>query len=197
MSDQIIVTSLTGSIVEALQAPDTIVLTADAAGNLLVINDANDVAILQVESPSTLMIEPEVVPRVEVLTAGTQGPAGRDGAAGDVAVMPASGSISGHRVMAPTGDGRVRYASCDNPADANAVLGISLGAAADGDNVTVQQGGVITEPSWAWVPNLPIFCGLNGLLTQEPPTAGFAVIVAIATTVTSAAVGIKQPIIIS
>lgn len=111
--------------------------------------------------------------------------------------LPAAGPISGHRALAATGDGHVRYASSAVLTDAHAVLGISLNAAADGAMVSIQHGGQIVEPSWNWTPQQPIFCGENGVLTQTAPTAGFVLIIATALSPTAIAVGIKQPIVIT
>lgn len=109
----------------------------------------------------------------------------------------ADGAIGGHRVMSPTTGGRVGYASSSNVADANTVLGISRGAALDGAILQVQNGGLMTESSWSWTVDQPIFCGVNGVLTQTAPTVGFQLIVGVATSATSMAIGIRQPILVA
>lgn len=109
---------------------------------------------------------------------------------------PANGAISGHRVMRCTSSGKVSYADSGTPSHAHSVIGISTNAAADNETVNVQFSGEVTEPSWNWTPNLPVFNGANGYLTQTPPTTGYSLIVGFALTSTKIVVGIKQPIFI-
>jgi hypothetical protein len=110
--------------------------------------------------------------------------------------LPCVVATSGHRAMCGTGDGHVRYASSADVADANAVIGISLHAADAGAMVSIQYAGTLVEPTWNWLPQLPIFCGVAGVLTQTPPAAGFCLILGVATAPTAIAVSIKQPVII-
>ncbi len=107
----------------------------------------------------------------------------------------AADNLSGHRVICSNGVGLARYASNDAPADAHAALGISTNAAVAGAPVTIQYAGKLVEPGWTWTPNMPVFCGVDGVLTQEAPTTGFVLIVGVATAATALVVGIKQPII--
>lgn len=103
--------------------------------------------------------------------------------------------VSGHRVM-KIAIGGVTYASSDQTQDANLVLGITMGAGMAGQKVNVQLNGEMTEPSWNWVPGDPIFCSINGILTQTIPTSGFAIIVAEAILPQTVIVTIKSPIIV-
>lgn len=103
--------------------------------------------------------------------------------------------VSGHRVM-KIDIGGVTYASSNNINDANLVLGITINAGSAGSKVNVQLFGEMTEPSWNWIPGDPIFCGLNGLLTQTAPTSGFAIIVAEAILPQTVIVTLKSPIIV-
>jgi hypothetical protein len=45
------------------------------------------------------------------------------------------------------------------------------GAALEGDSVTIQALGLITEPSWQWIPG-PLWLGSNGVITQTIPVTG-------------------------
>lgn len=78
----------------------------------------------------------------------------------------ASGSVNAHRVVKFLDMGRVAYCDANELLDQQLVLGISLTAAADGQPVTVQRFDKMTEPSWFWIPGLPIYCGPLGVLTQ-------------------------------
>lgn len=108
----------------------------------------------------------------------------------------ARGPISGHKAVAAYFNHSVIQASSDDTSIANSVLGISVNAAIDAAPVTVISSGEIIEPTWNWIPDMPIFVGRDGKLTQTPPSEGFQLIIAVATSQQSIAVGIKQPIIL-
>lgn len=162
--------------------------------------DAQPTVVVQGTDP-TVVIQPQLSRTVEVITAGPQGPTGPSGppgpAGGNVIALPAATALGGHRVVRSTGDGRCGYASADNPLHGDDVLGITLGAAVAGANANVQVAGEVTEPSWAWTPQEPVFLGANGVLTQEPPTepdAAFVLIVGFATSPTGLMLRIEGPI---
>jgi hypothetical protein len=137
-------------------------------------------------------------PIVTTLTAG-QGPAGPQGIPGasgaSYLTYKASGAVSGHRAVRAIGGGLLGYADSNTVAHANSVLGISMNAASNGNDVNVQFSGEMVEPSWNWTPGLPVFCGVQGVLTQTPPSVGFQLVVAVAISATAVIVGIKFPII--
>lgn len=132
---------------------------------------------------------------IEIVTQGLQGAAGISG--GSYIPYTATTSISGHRVVCASFNNTIIYADSSIKTLANSIIGITSNAGNIGDVINVQTSSTITEPSWNWVQNLPIFCSINGLLTQIQPTVGFSLIVATATSPTTILVGIKQPIIIS
>lgn len=138
---------------------------------------------------------------VEVVAAGPQGPEGPAGppgpAGGNVLALPAATVLGGHRVVRSTGDGRCGYASAANPLHGDDVLGVTLGAASAGADANVQVAGEIVEPSWAWVPQEPVFLGLDGQLTQTPPDdpdAAFVLVIGFATAPTRLMLRIEAPI---
>jgi hypothetical protein len=73
-------------------------------------------------------------------------------------------------VVTQGSDGRVGYASNDNPAHVQSPLWITMGAATTGTAVEVVMFGALTEPSWTWTPG-PLYLGAAGALTQTPPSA--------------------------
>jgi hypothetical protein len=105
----------------------------------------------------------------------------------------ASGAISGHRVVVADATGVAAYADATNPAHSGRVVGITLGAAADGDPVTVAVGGDIEEPSWTWSAG-PLYLGTAGGLTQSAPTSGFVQVLGVALSPTRIVVEPSQPI---
>ena len=121
---------------------------------------------------------------------------GPPGPAGDANVTFTAGvAIGGHRLVRLNA-GLLRYMSNDQPADANMALGVSRNAAALGQAVTVQGSGLLSEPSWTWTPDLPVFCGINGLLTQLVPTAGFILVIGVAVSATDIIIAIKTPLVL-
>jgi hypothetical protein len=125
--------------------------------------------------------------------AGPPGPVGPAGS-GLVTSFEAAIALSGHRVMITSGDGTCNYASSDNVSHALKIVGISTGAAAQGAAINLQNSGRMTEPTWNWIPEQPVFCGTTGNLTQTPPTTGFQCVVAVAESATSIIVRISEPI---
>lgn len=200
MSDVVLVDGEdTQIVVETIE--DVVVYTPDASatpdivevslGVIEVDGETTEIVVETIEQ--TVIYTPEET-SVEILTVGEQGP---PGAMLDTSkyIMPVTVAISGHRAVRSDGAGNAVYASSDALLDANALLGISINAASPGGSVTVQHSGKVMEPGWSWTPNLPVFCGPNGALTQTPPETGFCLVVGIPTTPTTLCVGVKQPII--
>lgn len=115
----------------------------------------------------------------------------------DVSNFTASGAVGGHRVVKTVTPNKVTYADRATAADALKAIGISLGAAADAAAVRVQTYGPLTEPSWGWTPEAPIYCGLAGVLTQVVPSSGFVLVVGVATAPTSMFVNFQPPLVIA
>ena len=126
---------------------------------------------------------------IKLLVPGTPGPAGPP--AGTL-TKRAARALSGHKIVKAIGAGAVDYASSDSPADAGAVLGITLGAANGDASVNVQSDGEMAEPTWSWRPGA-VFLGIQGALTQTPPLAGLLQQIGVATTPTTILVAIQTP----
>lgn len=109
--------------------------------------------------------DPTAHPDIRALLAG-DGP----GAATRLTGIPtAITALSGHRVVTPSIDGRVGYASNTNPAHTHVPLWITLTAAVGDGEISVLKLGDVTEFSWNWTPGLPVFLGADGAVTQVPP----------------------------
>jgi hypothetical protein len=103
-------------------------------------------------------------------------------------------SIQGHRVIA----NRNGLADICDVLDINScknAIGIGLNAAAIGEAVTIVSFGEISESSWQFITDAPVFLGPNGTLTQTIPQAGIFLQVGIAQSATSIFVDISNPII--
>lgn len=150
--------------------------------------------VVTVDGEDTVIVTREL--EITLLDVGTQGPPGPPGELGAAYVeFPAAVPLGGNRVARVLG-GQAVYADHAMLADANLVLGITRGAVAAGALAQIQTGGLMTEPSWAWTPDLPVFVGPVGTLTQTAPLAGFNLIVGIATAPTQIYIGARMPIVL-
>jgi hypothetical protein len=130
---------------------------------------------------------------VVLTVAGSQGASGGDGST-DIQ-KTAGEALGGHRAVVLNSSGQAIYADCSTPAHAHKVLGITTGAASSGAAVTIRTRGEITEGSWAWTLDLPIFLSTSGLLTQTPPTSGFVARIGFPMSATTIFIDIHQTIV--
>lgn len=110
---------------------------------------------LQTHGPLTL---------TTLTTPGPQGPAGASGSA-EASVFVAGENISGHALIKVVG-GLAYQCDAATLGDTGKAIGIATGAVSVGGNVSVQQGGQLTEPSWSWTEG-PVYVGATGFLTQN------------------------------
>jgi hypothetical protein len=164
--------------------------------------------ILNLSSPATVEVNP-VTSATEIhvatqqvvvaLRTGPQGPQGEPGT-GVSETAVASTALGGHRVVCFNTDGELEYASNDNAAHVHAVVGLTTGAVSSGDTATVVYQGLITEGSWSWTPQAPVFLGQNGLLTQIAPVAGVSVfrcILGVAVSATQLWISPQTPVVLA
>ena len=143
---------------------------------------------------------------IHVISAGMQGPPGPPGPSGGgpgggggdgslhyVAAMP----LGGNRVITLDDTGRAIYADQSVGAHLGRVLGISVGAVTGGEAVTIVRTGEMTEPSWSWALNKPVFLAANGMLTQVPPTTGFSLVVGFPVAATKLFISLREPLLLS
>lgn len=110
------------------------------------------------------------------------------------AVQVNSGQIlSGHRVVSVIGNDAV-YADKDDDELSTKVRGITLGASLQDALSTIQISGPLTNSGWSWIPELPIFLGADGNLTQAVPTTGNLVRIGVADTATRIYIAIEPRI---
>ena len=126
-----------------------------------------------------------------------EGPAGPAGPAGvSSLVLEASGTIGGHRAVIVNSLGQAEYADSTDMSHVGLVAGVTTNAAITGGDLTVADNIAVTEQSWNWTPNAPIFLSTLGQITQTPPTVGFSQILGVALTATSAFIRLREPIIV-
>lgn len=124
---------------------------------------------------------------VAVAIPGLPGPAG-GGTANAITVNGiAAVPLGGHRAVVRQPGGLLEYADAATLAHAGLPIYLTTGAVNALDPVAVTAEGEVVEGSWSWTPG-PVWLGLNGLLTQTPPTlpgSVFSVILGYAGTPTS------------
>ena len=102
---------------------------------------------------------------------------GDKGDPGGVAITKVAGeSIGGQRVVILNNEGKVVYASSFIETHSNKILGITTHAATIDSEVAVQITDVMEELTWTWLPDLPIFLGNNGMLTQTVGETGLFIL---------------------
>jgi len=103
----------------------------------------------------------------------------------------AAADLGGHRVVCAV-PGGVGLASSDDADRACAVIGLTTAAAVAGAAVPVVTYGPVIEPSWSFALG-PVFLGLDGLLTQDPPATGCVLRIGRATAPTVLLVDLDEP----
>ena len=120
---------------------------------------------------------------------------GGGGAGASIQVQyPAASVLSGDRAVIIEGDVAV-YADNTVQGHAGAVLGVTTGGVASGATATIQTYGPMTDSAWSWTPDLPIWLGTAGYLTQTVPSSGFLLRVGYAIDATTMMVTIGESII--
>ena len=136
----------------------------------------------------------EVAPRVVHVDVSHGGVPGPDAS---VAVKTCATAISGHAAVIVNSSGQLEYASNSLPSHSYRYLGITEGAAVSGATAKVRSFGELTEPSWSWTPDLPVYLGVGGGLTQTPPSApAFSLVVGFPATPTTLLIQRRDPIVL-
>jgi hypothetical protein len=166
--------------------------------------DTQDTSVLTVETgPETCTFETAQEDIVTLATITevtsvieTAAPRGLQGEKGDGSITleyPVAYAMSGHRIVVLNESQQAIYASNAVPAHATKILGMTTEAVISGD-IRIQNGGVLTEPSWTWTLDIPIWLGVDGLMTQTAPVSGFSLIVGFPISSTSMFIDIREPI---
>lgn len=133
---------------------------------------------------------------VLVVAMGEQGPPGIPGApgpeVGSAVQRTAGATLSALRAVYEL-DGQVFYLDYRDAAHIDLLLGITLTAATAGQPINVQRAGPIDDSGWNWTPGR-IWLGVDGALTQTPPTDGFDALIGAAVSATRITLNITDPI---
>lgn len=137
---------------------------------------------------------------VTIARIGPQGPrgvAGAAGASGATNVVGTAGTnVSGHVAVMYSGAGLLVPADASILSHLNKVVGITLNAALNGADLTIQGSGIVEHMGWAFTPDQPVFLGLSGSLTQSMAGLLFALPVGIAVSATKLIVNIQPAIVL-
>ena len=109
----------------------------------------------------------------------------------------ADAAISGLRVVVDLGSNRVRHADPGTLSDAYRILGVTLDAAAEDEDVMVKLEGQISSGSFSFTPGEPVFVSADGALTQTPPALPgslYRVVVGYAVSATVLTLRISEPV---
>lgn len=119
-------------------------------------------------------VQPRILtPKVRAVIPATQGPTGAPGANGSApeVTAPAGANMSAGRAVVMLA-GSFFYFQPTNPAHVGRLVGITKTSATISNPVAAQTGGIISDVSFAFTPDLPVFIGTDGELTTTPPGAG-------------------------
>lgn len=151
--------------------------------------------LLEASKDNTLL---ETEQELVLLTEAQQGPPGPPGipgpAGGQVLQRLAGMDTSALLVVYEDLFGSVWPADPDAESDVLALLGVTVSAATSGQPINVQRMGFIDDAAWQLQPGKRVFLGGQGRLTQEPPQAGYDVLIGMAITSTRLLLNIQDPI---
>ena len=186
--DQLVITTQTTPVVVD-QYTTTLVLTEQPAQNIVSIASSNQ----SVVATKTTTLAVTTVETAAVVTAqGAQGPQGPPGASTTFVYILAAENLGGNRVVSTNSLGKLVYP--DLTQLDQTVIGITTGSASADTLAEVQISGLQVEPSWSWLPNLPIFVGASGTLTQTVPATNTVLQIARPVTQTKIFIDLQQPI---
>ena len=137
--------------------------------------------IITVDGTDILIAADTTVEFIDVAAQGPMGPQGPQGLSGaSVSLYPAAVPVSGHAAIVLNATGQALPADASDPTHF-AVAGVTVGAATAGDNVEVQNSGVLEHSGWTFTAGLPVFLGLAGAITQVlPPGVVFSKVLGVA-----------------
>jgi hypothetical protein len=115
----------------------------------------------------------------------------------DVGPAGANGNGTKQILLNGTVSGGLAVSSKGVLADINLpyeLLGVALQSGNAGTTINVATDDLVTENGWNWTPDLPVFLGNAGQLTQVVPVSGYILIVGFAQSATTLLVRPGSPI---
>lgn len=178
-----------------LEQVQTLVILEPKGSDDIVEVPVEQLEVLEVLEDNTLL---ETEQELVLLTECQQGPPGPPGvpgpAGGQVLQRLAGMDTSALLVVYEDLFGAVWPADPDVEGDVLALLGVTVSAAEGGQPINVQRMGHIDDAAWQLEPGKRVFLGRQGRLTQEPPQAGYDVLIGMAVSPTRLLLNIQDPI---
>ena len=109
-------------------------------------------------------------------------------------LFTAGEDISALRILSTNDSGQAVYADPTDPDSCRRLLGMSISAALELQQLEVFREGKYTDPSWTWDVTKRLFLGANGTITQVAPTTGISVVLGHAQTPNIIFLNIEKPI---
>lgn len=180
---------------QLLQEQVQTVVLLEPQGSDNIVEVPTEQVLLEASQDNTLL---ETEQELVLLTECQQGPPGPPGipgpAGGQVLQRLAGMDTSALLVVYEDLFGAVWPADPDAEGDVLALLGVTVSAATSGQTINVQRMGFIDDAAWQLQPGKRVFLGGQGRLTQEPPQAGYDVLIGMAITSTRLLLNIQDPI---
>lgn len=148
----------------------------------------------RIETRNNVVTQRPVNRVVEVGTPGPQGEPGPPGPAGGSVISYVAGEQTFGLRAVRAEAGLVYHPDLGIVEHAKQTFGIALQSVVPGDEVQVQIGGELTEPSWTWAPGF-VYCGTDGQLTQSPPAVGWLLAIGRAVSATTINIDIDTPFV--
>lgn len=195
MNKTVVITDERAGLLLSERFTSSVVQAPEAEG--FVIRPEEQAVVVQIDKDSDVVVQRDVE-SVVITTQGGQGPPGPSGAPG-----PAGGQVFQRMAGMDTSALLVVYedmfssvwpADHDVERDVLALLGVTVNAAARGQPIHVQRIGYIDDAAWQLEPGKRVFLGRQGRLTQEPPQAGYDVLIGTSITATRLLLNIQDPI---
>jgi hypothetical protein len=148
---------------------------------------------VQVDDRRTVRTVERQTATVGVSSQGVQGRPGTPGGSAETRI--AANTLGGHRIVRSVDASAVGYADCTDTTHGDDTLGMTTGAALEGESVEVQRVGAISFNGWAWTPGEPVFLSTSGAVTQTAPEEGaaFVQVIGHAESATSIQLHIEPP----
>lgn len=109
--------------------------------------------------------------------------------------LPCAETILEGYAVKVNGLGQLEKCSANNLTHVNTLIGLAKQTGNIGEIITVSEDEFMTNTAWAWVPDKPVFLGVNGTLTQDTTGLLFVQQVGVALTATKIVIRISQPFI--
>lgn len=175
-----------GSVIEEITTDSIIEEISSGA----VVQEIGGASVIEVITFSTLVEIEQVTSIIEILTGGSSG----GGTDTNILNLVAGTALGGQRWVTTDASGEAIYADNTTVSDSNKIVGITLNAVSAGTNVGIRTFGELTDSSFSFTPDEPIWLGITGLSTQTPASSGIVVLVAQALTATKIFIRVQQTI---